>query len=478
VAGAYVKQGALVSTQYNTIDFVRTMEEVLGLPPMNLNDALARPMADIFNTTPSPWSFTAAPSAILYWHETAAASQPAGLSVPKPTHNAKYWARVTKGMDFSTEDRVDPAELQPHSLERDDGQQALSRRADRARPAPEPRDKTVAFVAQQIRASVGNLPVMFAIGNIDSYTGYGPDSTFLSNTADTFYSQFVNGSVDHQTFLNTFTSGGYYSAQPFGTHLVVIGLNTNVFALGVPGDNDAAVAAELAWLDSTLAAAQAAGQKVWLLMHVPPGANTVTTAGSLVNGQIVSGTMMMYQSYQASFLQILAKYPGVITMTLGAHTHMDEYRILSPSIVLDEVPAITPCFGENPAYKVFTLTQNTLTPTDYRSLNYDLAALPLPAQFNNYYTFSAAYSMTGPLSASLTQLYPQLATNIALGPAQPPNAQQALYIGQYNSGNTAWNVNANPTVLWNPVTLATWPVFVCGIGKMGQLDFEDCVNSY
>jgi hypothetical protein len=165
-------------------------------------------------------------------------------------------------------------------------------------------------------------------------------------------------------------------------------------------------------------------------------------------------------------------------MTLGAHTHMDEYRILSPSIVLDEVPAITPCFGENPAYKVFTLTQNTLTPTDYRSLNYDLAALPLPAQFNNYYTFSAAYSMTGPLSASLTQLYPQLATNIALGPAQPPNAQQALYIGQYNSGNTAWNVNANPTVLWNPVTLATWPVFVCGIGKMGQLDFEDCVNSY
>ena len=31
VAGAYVKQGALVSTQYNTIDFVRTIEEVLGL---------------------------------------------------------------------------------------------------------------------------------------------------------------------------------------------------------------------------------------------------------------------------------------------------------------------------------------------------------------------------------------------------------------------------------------------------------------
>ena len=48
VAGAYVKQGALVSSSYNTVNFLRTIEEVLGLPPMNLNDALARPMTDIF----------------------------------------------------------------------------------------------------------------------------------------------------------------------------------------------------------------------------------------------------------------------------------------------------------------------------------------------------------------------------------------------------------------------------------------------
>ena len=107
VAGAYVKQGALVSTQYNTIDFVRTIEEVLGLPPMNLNDALARPMADIFNTTPSPWSFTAAPAPILYSTQLPLPPKPAGLIVPKPTHDAAYWARVTKGMDFSSEDRFD-----------------------------------------------------------------------------------------------------------------------------------------------------------------------------------------------------------------------------------------------------------------------------------------------------------------------------------------------------------------------------------
>jgi DNA-binding beta-propeller fold protein YncE len=107
VAGAYVKQGAVVSTQYNTIDFIRTMEEVLGLPPMNLNDALAHPMADIFNTTPSPWSFTATPSPLLYNTQLPLPPREAGLVVPKPTHNARYWARATKDMDFSDADRVD-----------------------------------------------------------------------------------------------------------------------------------------------------------------------------------------------------------------------------------------------------------------------------------------------------------------------------------------------------------------------------------
>ena len=45
-----------------------------------------------------------------------------------------------------------------------------------------------------------------------------------------------------------------------------------------PSNNDSAVYTELGWLDATLASAQAAGQKVWLLMHVPPGAIIYITA--------------------------------------------------------------------------------------------------------------------------------------------------------------------------------------------------------
>ena len=67
IAGAYVKQGAVVSTAYNTVDFIRTMEEVLGLKQfLNINDALGHPMTDVFTTTPQSWNFTATPSAYLY----------------------------------------------------------------------------------------------------------------------------------------------------------------------------------------------------------------------------------------------------------------------------------------------------------------------------------------------------------------------------------------------------------------------------
>jgi hypothetical protein len=109
VAGAYVKQGAVVSTPYTTLDLVRTIEEVLGIKTwLNLNDALARPMADVFNTKPSLWGFTASPSTYLYATQLPLPPAPAGLIVPKSTHNAQYWARVTKGLDFSDADLVDP----------------------------------------------------------------------------------------------------------------------------------------------------------------------------------------------------------------------------------------------------------------------------------------------------------------------------------------------------------------------------------
>ena len=52
VLSPYVKRGGVVdSTMYTTVSFVRTMEMILGLPPMTQFDALATPMTNVFTTT-------------------------------------------------------------------------------------------------------------------------------------------------------------------------------------------------------------------------------------------------------------------------------------------------------------------------------------------------------------------------------------------------------------------------------------------
>ena len=59
VASAYTKRGAVVSTQYNQTSLLRTMELMLGLPPMNQMDATATPMFDCFTNTPDFTPFDA-----------------------------------------------------------------------------------------------------------------------------------------------------------------------------------------------------------------------------------------------------------------------------------------------------------------------------------------------------------------------------------------------------------------------------------
>jgi len=337
-------------------------------------------------------------------------------------------------------------------------------------------DKTVAFVSTQIRAAVGDVPVIFVPGNIDTYSVYGagPDTSFLSDNASTFYRQLVNGTADQAMFQNTFTTIGSYSAQPLGSKLLVVALDSNPLAVATPAP-PLNPYSELTWLDSQLAAAQSAGQKVWLVMHVPPGANTTETAQNAAKAGTPNQTsdsevaMMWQPQYQIEFMQILAKYPGVITMAVSGHTHMDEFRVLPTGDVMYGVPGISPCFGNNPAFKIFTISQNTLGPMDYQSIHYALGVSPAPAQFSSLYTFSTAYGATAntSLQTSSQQLYPQLT---------PTGSGTTNFIKYYDSDNPSLIPQTN--VPWNMATPVNWPLYACGISQMDAQDYVDCVNTY
>jgi hypothetical protein len=198
---------------------------------------------------------------------------------------------------------------------------------------------------------------------------------------------------------------------------------------------------------------------------VPPGADIYSTAQNDYKGKLTTTATMMWEpQYQATFLQTVSNYPGLITLTLAAHTHMDEFRVYAPGHVLEISPSITPYFGNNPGFRVFSFARDTLKPADYTSFNYDLATNPL--QFNLYYTFSDVYPLSGSLNASFEQLSFTLAAN---------KEKQALYRDHYFSAHH-YSLPAAGT--FKQITDADWPVYFCGTMKMEQQTFIDCMKSF
>jgi YVTN family beta-propeller protein len=92
VISPYVKRKHLDSTQYSTVGMVRTIELILGLPPLSQYDAAARPMYA---------SFTAKPDLTPYTHE------PARIDLNEVNAPTAYGAERSLKMDFDEYDRID-----------------------------------------------------------------------------------------------------------------------------------------------------------------------------------------------------------------------------------------------------------------------------------------------------------------------------------------------------------------------------------
>lgn len=114
VIGPYVKQHTIVSTHYTTVNMVKTIEDVLGMGPLGINDDVLGPMSNVFTTTLKPWTYTAIVPSILRTTRlplpppTQASAVPGGNDnvFARPLHSAAYWAAKTKGFDFAVEDHL------------------------------------------------------------------------------------------------------------------------------------------------------------------------------------------------------------------------------------------------------------------------------------------------------------------------------------------------------------------------------------
>jgi DNA-binding beta-propeller fold protein YncE len=96
VAGGFVKRGYVDHTPYSTSGMLRTMELILGLPPMSQFDAAATPMYRCFSQEVDPIGFTSRPNQI-------------DLNEMNVEFNAN--AAKSEEMDFSKPDLIDDLEL-------------------------------------------------------------------------------------------------------------------------------------------------------------------------------------------------------------------------------------------------------------------------------------------------------------------------------------------------------------------------------
>jgi YVTN family beta-propeller protein len=98
-AGPYVARGKTDSTFYSQVNLVRTIEQILGLPPMNRMDVAATPMRSAFVGTADDAPYRALPPPYLQTSAPPTNAQAASLHGIR-----RAWALASARMDFSTPD--------------------------------------------------------------------------------------------------------------------------------------------------------------------------------------------------------------------------------------------------------------------------------------------------------------------------------------------------------------------------------------
>ncbi|TMI82883.1 MAG: bifunctional YncE family protein/alkaline phosphatase family protein, partial [Bacteroidetes bacterium] len=96
VAGGFVKRGYIDHTMYSTSSILRTIELILGLPPMTQYDAAAEPMWRCFSSTLNLNPFT---------------SVPAQIDITQKSMAMNEWQRRSEKFNFTKEDAVPDMEF-------------------------------------------------------------------------------------------------------------------------------------------------------------------------------------------------------------------------------------------------------------------------------------------------------------------------------------------------------------------------------
>ncbi|KAF9269660.1 sphingomyelin phosphodiesterase [Marasmius fiardii PR-910] len=217
-------------------------------------------------------------------------------------------------------------------------------------------------------------PVFPAVGNheaapVNSFarnttTDHVQDVQFVFDTASTGWERWIGSiAADQVKHLS-----GSYSRVVTGTNLMIISLNTVYwyklnFWLYDSNQQQPDPNGILGFLVSQLQAAEDAGQRAWIIGHMPPG---------------IPDTFDDQSNY---YDQVVQRYKNTIAGQFFGHTHQDEFEVAysdyqkrtkdTATGVAWIGPALTPRSG-NPAFKVYDIDPDTYEVMDARVYSADL----------------------------------------------------------------------------------------------------------
>ncbi|XP_068205913.1 sphingomyelin phosphodiesterase-like [Palaemon carinicauda] len=215
--------------------------------------------------------------------------------------------------------------------------------------------------------------------------------------------------VPEETF-DDIRKGGYFSYSPLpGFRIVSLNMNycdvENWWLLIDSVDPTG----QLQWFVDTLSAAEAAGEKVHILAHFPPGGSCADSFNTILN-------------------EIITRYESTIRAMFNGHTHHEALSVvydpqdtLRPVAVGFTGPEGSSRGGDQPAFKMFTVDANhegaTWSVIDMQtfSMNMTLANQPGGApEFVQRYTSQETYKVNSLTAASVDQLILNMASDKSL----------------------------------------------------------------
>lgn len=335
--------------------------------------------------------------------------------------------------------------------------------------------KTIAFVTWMIQKRFPQTPVYPALGNNDSYCGdyyLEPGGPFLKATAGAWKTLLKNP-ANVISFMRTFPALGSYSIiTPNNKHQRVIVLNTTFFSINYEnkcGDPKAQPGKdEMKWLETELQKAAAGKEKVWLVYHIPPGIDVYYAVDNASRGKSSKPETFWQPTYNQQFINLLARYSTVIVGSFAGHIHMDSFELIrssnnSPDSFVHITPAISPRFGNNPAFEIFTYDRRSSGLNDYTAYYFDIASAAAqknaPVKWGREYTFSEVYGQPMLTARSLQAVYDGM----------PKNEHHYLtkFATYYNVNNTV-----SPGI-----PEKSWRAYWCGIAYLTASDYLKCVST-